>query len=122
MSSFNFFREKGYQQLAPIYREISNAVVATTITLYTPPTGSRLAVTNLAISANTAGTMAFYWLQSANQNEFKLAQFTVGGSSTIVPVVNWESTAVVAPLGVRFSHGATNGWAVTVEGFQLYDN
>ena len=118
MSAFEYFKSKGHRQLAPIYRSISNAVVASTITLVTPV--GRIALTNLSIQANTAGTIAFYFGQSANQHEYKLAEFTSSGSAMIIPYIKaWESTAVAAPILVRVSVGPTNGWAVNAEGFDL---
>lgn len=121
MSSYYFHKKMGHQELAPIHREISNAAVATTITLYTP-TG-RLAVTNLSVTSDAAnGTISLYWTQSANQNQHHLATFANSGSATIFPcVTNWESTAIAAPLGCRVSTGVTNGWHVNVEGFEIYD-
>lgn len=118
MSAFKYFKEKGHIQLAPLYRLISNAVVANTITLYTPV--NRLALTNLSIQANAAGTIAFYFGQSANQNEYKLAEFTSSGSAMIIPNIQcWESTAVAAPILIRVSTGLTNAWSVNAEGFEL---
>jgi len=120
MSAFYYFKKLGYQQMAPIYRQISNAAVATTVTLWTPSAGKRLAVTNVTIGGNAAGTMAFYFTQSANQHEYQIAEYSISASSFIAPQITcWESTAVVAPLGVRFSTGLTNQWRVCVEGFEL---
>lgn len=118
MSAFNFYKNQGYSQVAPKHRTISNAVVASTITLWTPTTNQRIALTELAISSNLAGTIAFYF--GGNNQDQKLAEFSVGSSSTIAPnISSWESTAINAPLLIRVSHGATNGWQVTGAGFEL---
>lgn len=118
MSAYYYFKKNQYQRLAPIYREISNAAVASTITLVTPI--GRIALTNLTIAANAAGTIAFYFAQSATQHQYKIAEFTSGGSAFINPSIEaWECTAVATPVVIRVSTGLTNAWSVNAEGFDL---
>jgi len=117
-SVYQYYKEKNYSPFAPQNRNISNVAVASTITIYTPTTGTRLAVTNLNVSANAAGTIVFHF--GGNNDGQKLAEFSVGASSTISPSIgSWESTAINAPLVVRVSTALTNGWQVSVEGFEL---
>lgn len=121
MSAYYYFRTvQQVTPLAPFSRSISNAVVTSTITFVTPSAGKRIALTNLTIAANAAGTIAFYFLQSETQHEYKIAEFTSSGSAFINPYIQcWEATAVVAPIGIRVSTGLTNAWNVNAEGFEL---
>ena len=119
MSSFYYFKKLNHDNWQ-LHREISNAVVATTITLRTPVSGKRLSVTNLVVAAPINGSLAVYF-QGANQLERKVLEVRgVATTSTINPVIsNLECTAIDTPLLVRVNTGETNAWAVTVEGFEL---
>lgn len=117
MSAFQFYKTLGQQQVTPKNRTISNASTAANVVLWSPTTSTRIAVTNLHISCNTGGTIAFFF---GGNNQIKLAEFSVASSATISPVIGaWESTAQDAPLYANVSTGATNAWSVTAEGFEL---
>lgn len=120
---YAYFRGKGYSPFSPVHRSISNAVVANTITLVTPTTGARLAITNVVVGASAAaGSIAFYFGGKHN-NDTPIAIYNVSASVTITPYIQcWETTAVDSPLEVMVSTGSTNAWNVQVEGFELYDN
>lgn len=118
MSAFDYYKTKGWSQFAPANRNISNGAVSGTFTIYTPTTGKRLAITDLNISANAAGTIIFRF--AGNNENQKLGEFSVGGSSTISPSIgSWESTAIDAPLVANVSTALTNGWQVNIHGFEL---
>lgn len=120
MSAYSYYKTKGFSPLPPLRREISNAAVASTITFYTPTSGRRLAVTNLAImkAGALAGTIRFYF--GGDNDDQVLATYGLASSVTITPVISsWESTAVGAPLLIRVSIGETNGWEVSAEVFEL---
>ena len=117
MSAFQYYKSRGYSPVSPKYRSISNATSAN-IVVWTPTTSMRIAVTNVVISCNPGGTLAFFF-GGANAAQ-KLGEFTVGASSTVNPSISgWESTALDAPLYVTASTGGTNAWQITVEGFEL---
>lgn len=116
--SWNYYREQGYQQVFPKYREISNASTSANIVLWTPASSMRIAVTGASVSCNPGGTIAFFF--GGNNSALKIAQYTIGASTTIYPEIDsWESTATDAPLYVNISTGTTNGYTITVEGFEL---
>ena len=120
MSAFEYYKSRGYTPLPPLRREISNAVVASTITFYTPTSGRRLAITGLTImkAGSLAGTIRFYFGQT--NEEQVLATFGLASSVTIYPAISsWESTAINAPLLIRVSIGETNGWEVSAQAFEL---
>lgn len=123
MSAFYYYKKRGYSQVAPKQRNISNASLTSTITLWTPLLGARIALTNLSISSNAAGTIAFYFENTLNNsNQSKIAEFSCGSSATIFPVISsWESTVNDAILAVRVSNGLTNQWQLTAEGFDIWD-
>jgi len=123
MSAFTFFREHQYSPFTPVHRTISNASVAGTITLVSPITGGRIAITNVVVgAAAAAGSIAFYFGGKHN-NDTPIAIYNVAASTTVCPHIQcWETTATDSPLEVMVSTGLTNGWNVQVEGFDLYDN
>lgn len=120
MSAYKYFKELGHQRREPIFREISNAAVATTITLWTPTSGKRIAWTNGVIAAPIGGSISFYF-QSANQLERKVLEVRGVATTSTIPlnIECIESTAVDCPLLVRVNTGATDAWSLTVEGFDI---
>lgn len=119
MSAFYYFKKFGYERWET-QRDVSNAVVASTITLHTPTSGKRVAITNLVVSSPINGSMAFYF-QSAAQKERKILEVRgVATSATLHPLIEClESTAVDCPLLVRVNLGMTDGWSITAEGFDV---
>jgi hypothetical protein len=114
MSSFNYYKKAGFVNW-DTHRDISNS--ASNIVIKSPTASMRLTVTGLTISANVAGTIAFYFGGSVQR---KIAQFVSSGSSQIFPVFsNWESTGTDAPFYAVTSAAGTEGWKITAEGFEL---
>ena len=111
MSATNFYLEKGY---TPVFRHRDISGIGTA-TVWTPTTNTRIVLTGLSISANLAGTIAFYWASA----DTKLFEFYVGGSSTIIPIVHLESSLQNLTLDARTSSGGINGWKVTAMGFEI---
>ena len=119
MSSFYYFKQAS-ESRREIYRLVSNAVVATTITLWTPLSGKRVALTNLVVTAPIGGSMALYF-QSAQQLERQIIELRgTSATSTIIPAIDClESTAIDCPLLLRVNIAPTDGWAITATGFDL---
>ncbi len=121
-NAYYYLRTLGHSPFFPVDRLISNASVTGTITLKTPQTGARLAITNVTVGANAAGTIAFYF-GGKHDNDTPIAMYHVASSSQVTPNIQcWESTATDSPLEAMVSTGLTNAWNVQVEGFELYDN
>lgn len=113
MSAYQFYKTLGQQQTFK-HKDISNTG---NVVVWTPATSLRIALTNLTVSTNLGGTIAFFF---GGANQAKLGEFYLGGSATITPSIGcWESTAQDAPLYVTTSSGGVNGWKVTAEGFEL---
>ena len=119
MSAFDYFKRLGYERWE-FQRDISNATVADTITLRTPSSGKRVAVTNLVVASPINGSIAFYF-QGASQLQRKILEVRgTSASTTIHPLIqSLECTAVDIPLLVRVNVGMTDGWSVTGEGFDV---
>lgn len=116
MSAFLFYKTLGQQQVSPKHKDISTA--ATNTVIWTPNTSMRIALTNIVVSSNLGGTIAFFF--GGANNAQKLAEFGMLGSTVFAPAIScWESTAQDAPLYAVVSAGGTNGWKVTAEGFEL---
>lgn len=120
MSSFQYFKEKGYSQ-RHFRQQVQQS--STTIVIAAPLSSMRLAVTNLVINCNVGGSIAFYFNDNSLGNEYKLAEFCLAGSSTIIPVIQcWESTAVdqilVAKMGAVTNAGSEN-WKIEADAFDL---
>lgn len=113
MSAFQYYKTLGQTQIFK-HKDISNTG---NVVVWQPATSLRIALTNLSVSSNLGGTIAIFF---GGANQSKLAEFYVGGSVTISPVIScWESTATDAPLFVTTSSGGVNGWKVSAEGFEL---
>lgn len=118
MSATEFYLNKGY---TPVFRHRDLSGVGTA-TVWTPTTSTRIVVTNLAISSNLGGTIAFYWGNSggpALSPENKLFDFALGSSANIFPAIHLESTYYDRILTANVSGGGTNGWKVTAVGFEI---
>jgi len=112
MSAIEFYLNKGFTP--------QNRVVVIngtdTIAVWTPTTSTRVSVTDLSISANNAGTIAFYWGNLAGS---KIAEFVFAGSSNISPAIGvWEGTAYDRILFAKLVTSATDGVRVNLTGFE----
>ena len=114
MSANDFYLEHGYTPMTK-YTEFD---ASTTLSIWTPITGNRVVITALAVTNNAAaGTMRFVFDNTAST---KIAEFTVGASSTIMPLIGAiESTIVSGKILARPSVSPTNGWRVLAQGFEL---
>lgn len=114
MSANDFYIEHGYTPMTK-YTEFD---ASTTLSIWTPETGKRVVITSLMISNNAAaGTMRFVF---DNTTATKIAEFTVGASTSISPLIGAiESTVVSGRIFARPSSSPTNGWRVVAQGFEL---
>lgn len=113
MSAIEFYLNRGH---SPQTKTVTiNGL--DTITVWSPSTSTKVAVTNLNISANNAGSIAFYWGNLAGS---KIAEFIFSGSANIAPVIGcWEGTAYDRTLFAKLSASATDGVRVNMTGFEL---
>ena len=114
MAAINFFLDKGY---SPKTKTIVFSGLGTA-SVWTPLTSTRVTVTDLSISANNAGTIAFYWGNLAGD---KVAEFIFAGSSNISPAIGcWEGTAYDRSLFAKLGGASgTDGVRVNLTGFEL---
>ena len=112
--SIDFFLEKGF---TPKNKTVTISGLDT-FTLWAPITSARVALTNLSISNNYAGTIAFYWGNLAGD---KIAEFLLGGSSNVSPAIGvWDGTAFDRTLfGKVGGLSGTDGWRVNATGFDI---
>lgn len=116
MSAFQYYKSLGYSYAGPKYRDISNA--GANLVVWQPTSSMRIALTEITISAITAGTIALFF--GGANNAQKLGEFISSGSVNITPSISsWESTAKDAPLYAVAGSSGTNGWRITVNGFEL---
>ena len=88
-----------------------------TIAVWTPTTSTKIVVTNLSISNNYGGTIAFYW---GNLAGTKIAEFLIGSSATIVPAIGvWEGTMYDRTLFAKAGTSGTDGIRVNLTGVEL---
>lgn len=113
MSAADFFLERG---ITPQNRTTAiNGL--DTIAVWTPTTSTRVMLTNMTISNNPAGTIAFYFGNLAGS---KFAEFVMAGSSTISPSIGAiECTAYDRVIFAKVSASASDGWRVNLTGFEL---
>ena len=112
MSASEFYLNAGYTPTAK--STLIHGV--STISVWTPETGKRVALTGMSVSTNNAGTIAFYF---DNGNE-KFAEFLLAASSTVVPIIEAiESTVVSGRIFAKVSVSGTDGWRVNLTGFEL---
>ena len=114
MSAIEFYLNKGF---TPVNKTVTLSGLGTAA-VWTPSTSTRVSVTNLAISANNAGTIAFYWGNLAGS---KISEFLFAGSSNVSPMIGvWEGTMydreIFAKLG---GASATDGVRINLTGFEL---
>lgn len=113
MSVTEFYISKGYTP------ETKTTLIngTNTLSVWTPAAGKRVIATELAISSNVGGTIAFYF---DNAKQFKIAEYMLGGSATISPAIGqWESTAVGFGIIAKTGASSTDGWRVNLTGFEL---
>ena len=112
MSAIEYFLNKGFTPLTRV--TLINGV--TTIAVWTPKAGHSVRVTNASISANNAGTIAFYW----SGDNTRVAEFLFAGSANISPVIGvWEGTVVANSLEAKLGASATDGVRVNLTGFEI---
>lgn len=113
MSVTSFYISKGYTPSTKT--TLINGL--NTLSVWTPAAGKRVIATELAVSANYGGTIAFYFDNAA---QFKIAEYLVGASATIYPTIGqWESTAVGFGIIAKAGTSGTDGWRVNFTGFEL---
>lgn len=114
MSAIKYFLDKGFspKQRTVVFSGLDTAAV------WTPLTSTRVTVTDLSISANNAGTIAFYWGNLAGD---KVAEFMFSGSSNISPAIGcWEGTAYDRVLfGKLGGASGTDGVRINLTGFEI---
>ena len=113
MSAINYYLNKGY---TPV-NKVSVISGLNTISVWTPVTGKRVALTGITIASNPGGTIAFYFDTTTG---YKFAEFLVGGSDTISPNIGAiESTVVSGRIFAVANPSGTDGWNVSLTGFEL---
>lgn len=87
-----------------------------TISVWTPKTGHRVVVTALSVSANPAGTIAFYF----DNGDDRIATYNLAASSNISPFIGaWESTVTSGRIFAKLSASQTDGTVVNLTGFEI---
>lgn len=114
MSATEFYLNKGH---TPVTKTVVISG-ADTVSVWAGVAGKRPVVTSVNISANYAGTVAFYFDQGAAS---KIAEYLVAASATISPVIGaWEQTIVAGAIRVRKGPGTgTDDLRVNLTGFEL---
>lgn len=113
MSGTEFYLSKGW---TPATRTV-NVSGTDTFTVWTPESTKRVIITELTVSTNAAGTIVFYF---DHPSEVRIAEFMLGASSTISPMIGaWESTVVGGKIRARTGVGLTDGWRINAVGFEL---
>ena len=88
-----------------------------TLSVWTPSAGRRVIATELNVSSNIGGTIAFYF---DNAKQFKIAEYLLGASASISPMIGqWESTAIGFGIIAKVGASATDGWRVNLTGFEI---
>lgn len=114
MSAINFYLKRGY---TPITKTVVLSGTGTA-TIWSPLAGKRVVITNVHISSNPAGTIAFYFEDSA-----KIAGYNLSASSNIAPLMGaWESTFVGGKIFAKLSASQTDGTQINLTGFELEGN
>jgi len=109
--SNEFYLSRGY---TPQVKSVTISGLST-IKVWTPAAGKRVVVTNVSISSNAAGTIAFYF-----EGNDRIAQFFRQGSATINPHIgSWESTTVAGGIFAKVNTSETDGVYVNLEGFEM---
>lgn len=111
--AIEFYLEKGF---TPATRTVTISGLDT-FTLWAPTTSTRIVVTNLSISNNYAGTLAFYWGNLAGS---KIAEYLLSASGNISPAIGvWEGTMYDRTLFGKAAVSGTDGIRVNATGFEL---
>src|SRR5688572_23389634 len=109
MSAIEFFLDKGF---TPVNKTVVLSGTGTA-SVWTPVTGKRVIITDLAISSNPAATIAFYF---DNGND-KIAGYNLAASSNFSPTIGaWESTVVSGRIFAKLSASQTDGTQVNLTG------
>ena len=113
MSAINFYLSKGY---TPLTKSIIVSGL-NTIAVWVPPSDKRVVVTDMSLSSNLAGTIAFYF---DNGND-RIATYSLGASASFAPQIGaWESTVVGGNIFARIgTTSASDAWFVNVTGVEL---
>lgn len=112
MSAINYYLEAGHTPR----RKTVTVSGPNTFTIWAPDAGKVVHITNLSISSNNGGTIAFYF---DNGND-EIARFVRAGSATIVPEIGcWQSTVVSGRIFGVIKGGATDECTVNATGFEL---
>ena len=110
--SIEYYLNQGYTPLTRV--TILNGI--TTAAVWTPKARHTVRVTNAAISANNAGTIAFYW----SGDDTRVAEFLFAGSANISPVIGvWEGTLIANSLVAKLGASATDGVRINLTGFEI---
>lgn len=114
MSAIEFYLKQGF---SPKQKTTTISGLGT-IAVWTPLTSTRVVITDLAISNNNAGTIAFYWGNLAGD---KIAEFLFSGSNNISPAIGcWEGTAYDRELFAKLGGASgTDGVRVNLTGFEM---
>lgn len=113
MSALSYYLSKGY---TPLTKSIIISGLST-ISVWVPPSDKRVVITDLSISSNLAGTIAFYF----DNGDDRIACFTVGSSASFAPQIGaWESTVVGGRIFAKIgTTSASDAWFVNASGIEL---
>lgn len=112
MSAIHHFLKRGE---TPITKSVVLSGTGTA-TVWAPATGKRVIITNLSISSNPAGTIAFYF---DNGNSL-IAGYNLPASGFIAPDIGcWESTVVSGRIFAKLSASQTDGTQINLTGFEI---
>lgn len=114
MAGTDFYLKKG---LTPQFR-FQSFGSAGSLAIWTPTTSTKVVLTNLVVASNLGGTFAMYWSRSSGGT--KIAEFVLGSSSTITPIIGAiEGTTYDATIWGNVSGGGTDNFKVTAMGFEI---
>lgn len=112
MSAINYYLGQGY---TPVTKTATFHGVGT-LTIWTPRTSTRIAVTGIAVAQTLAGSTAFYFGNLAGD---KLIEFRHAGSTTVESDMFHLSGTYDRTLVANSVAPGTDGVKVTVTGFEL---
>lgn len=118
MSANPFYLDHGY---TPEYRFQSFSGVGT-LAIWAPRSTTNFAhVTALQISANTGGSITFYWATTSGASSSgKVAEFFLAGSASLNPHIGAIAcTTQGATLWANVSGGGSDGFKVSAQGFEI---
>lgn len=113
MSAINFYLSKGY---TPLTKSVIISGLGT-VSVWVPPSDKRVVITDVSLSSNLAGTIAFYF----DNGDDRIAAYTLGSSASFSPVIGaWESTVVGGRIFAKIgTTSASDAWFVNVSGVEL---